>query len=128
MDNKTKILLVDDSDDFRQLVVAYLKNYPYEVTEAIDGSNALQLMKARDFDIVLMDYKMPLMDGATTTKLFREWEEKEGKKHLKIVALSAFTRKQDLDDFYFAGCDEFLSKPIKRSDLVDALAAVMTNS
>lgn len=118
---KIKILLVDDSEDFRSLVVAYLKFYECDIEEAVDGTNALQMMKTQDFDVVLMDYKMPLMDGATTTRLFREWEEKVGKKHLVIVALSAFSRKQDMEDFFSAGCDEYLTKPIRKGDLVEAL-------
>ena len=70
-----------------------------------------------------MDYKMPLMDGVTTTKLFRLWEEQVVKRRLVIVALSAFTGKQDLDDFFGAGCDEYLTKPIRSHDLVEALCA-----
>lgn len=120
-----KILLVDDSDEFRELVIAYLKAFPFDIKEATDGSNALQMMKEEHFDVVLMDYKMPLMDGATTTKLFREWEERVSRKHMLIIALSAFSRKQDLEDFFSAGCDEYLTKPIRRMDLVSALSSVL---
>ena len=122
---KVRILLVDDSDEFRELVMAYLKAFPFDIKEATDGSHALQMMKDHDFDVVLMDYKMPLMDGATTTKLFREWEEKVGRKHMLIIALSAFSRKQDLEEFFSAGCDEYLTKPIRRMDLVTALNTVL---
>lgn len=122
---KIKILLVDDSDEFRELVVAFLKSYSFEIDEAADGTQALQKMKEKEFDVVLMDYKMPIMDGATTTKLFREWEERVGRKHMLIIALSAFSRKQDLEDFFSAGCDEYLTKPIRRMDLVSALSGVL---
>ena len=125
MDERIKILLVDDSDEFRDLVIAYLKAFPFDIQEAGDGSLALQMMKDHDFDIVLMDYKMPMMDGATTTKLFREWEERVGRKHMLIIALSAFSRKQDIEDFFTAGCDEYLTKPIRRADLVTALTGVL---
>lgn len=121
METKIKILLVDDSDEFRELVAAYLKSFPCEIGQASDGTSAFQMMKAENFDIVFMDYKMPHMDGATATKLFREWEQKSGKKPLRIVALSAFSRKQDMDDFFSAGCDEYLTKPIKKMDLIEAL-------
>jgi CheY-like chemotaxis protein len=122
---KIKMLLVDDSDEFRELVIAYLKAFPFEIEEAADGTQALHKMKELEFDVVLMDYKMPIMDGATTTKLFREWEERVGRKHLQIIALSAFSRKQDLEDFFSAGCDEYLTKPIRRMDLVSALTGVL---
>ena len=125
MEERIKILLVDDSDEFRDLVIAYLKSFPFDIQEATDGSHALQMMKEQDFDVVLMDYKMPLMDGATTTKLFREWEERVARKHMLIIALSAFSRKQDLEDFFSAGCDEYLTKPIRRMDLVTALSGVL---
>lgn len=122
---KIRILLVDDSDEFRELVMAYLKSFPFEIEEAADGTEALDKMKDKEFDVVLMDYKMPLMDGATTTRLFREWEERVGRKHMLIIALSAFSRKQDLEDFFTAGCDEYLTKPIRRIDLVSALTGVL---
>lgn len=122
---KIRILLVDDSDEFRELVIAYLKTFSFEIQEAADGTQALQKMKENEFDVVLMDYKMPIMDGATTTKLFRAWEENVGRKHLQIIALSAFSRKQDLEDFFAAGCDEYLTKPIRRMDLVSALTGVL---
>lgn len=125
VNHKIKILLVDDSDEFRELVIAYLKSFPFEIDEAADGTQALSKMKEQEFDVVLMDYKMPMMDGATTTKLFREWEERVGRKHLLIIALSAFSRKQDLEDFFIAGCDEYLTKPIRRTDLVTALTGVL---
>lgn len=122
---KIKVLLVDDSNEFRHLVMAYLKIFPFEISEAHDGDCALELMKEKEFDVVLMDFKMPGMDGATTTRLFREWEEQVGKKHLLIIALSAFSLKQDRDEFFKAGCDEYLTKPIRRIDLVDALSALL---
>lgn len=122
---KIKMLLVDDSDEFRHLVMAYLKIFPFEISEAPDGYSALEMMKETEFDVVLMDYKMPGMDGATTTKLFREWESKVGSRHLLIIALSAFSLKQDRDQFFLAGCDEYLTKPIRRVDLVDSLSALL---
>ncbi len=117
------ILVVDDSAEFRDLIRAYLAAQSFIVHEAEDGSHALQMMKDNAYDVVLMDYKMPMMDGATATKLFREWECES--QHLLIVALSAFSRKQDLDDFYLAGCDEYMTKPIKRHELVETLTGLI---
>lgn len=118
-----KMLIVDDSVEFRQLISAYLKSYPIVIQEADDGLYALEMMKENHYDVVLMDFKMPLMDGATATKLYREWEN--GNQRVKIIALSAFSRKQDLEDFYQAGCDTFMAKPVKRQDLVQALSELI---
>lgn len=122
---KIKLLLADDSEDFRQLVMAYLKIFPFEITEAIDGTQALELMKTNPYDVVLMDLKMPDMDGATATKLFRDWEKETGTKPMVIIALSAFNLKHDRDYFFQAGCDEYLTKPIRRHDLVESLTALL---
>lgn len=122
---RIKLLLVDDSDVFRQLVMAYLKKLPFEFTEASDGRLALNLMKSQVFDLVLMDLKMPDMDGATATKLYREWEKQTATKPLVIIALSAFNVKHDRDDFYQAGCDEYLTKPIRKHDLIESIMAIL---
>jgi CheY-like chemotaxis protein len=114
--------LVDDSDEFRQLVMAYLKLFPFHISEAEDGYIALELMKERDFDIVLMDLRMPMMDGITTTRL---WEQKVGSKHLQIIALTAFSLPQDKQNTMAAGFDEFLTKPVKRNDLLEVLNSLL---
>ncbi len=122
---RIRLLLVDDSDDFRQLVQAYLKIFPFDITEAPDGSTALEMMKHQSFDVVLMDLKMPDMDGVTATRLFRQWEKDVGKEPLLIIALSAFSLKQDRDQFYEAGCNEYLAKPVRRQDLVLSLTTLL---
>jgi CheY-like chemotaxis protein len=122
---KIHLLLVDDSEEFRQLVMAYLKLFPFDITQAEDGYIALELMKERDFDIVLMDLKMPMMDGITTTRLFREWEQKVGAKHLQIIALTAFSLPQDKENTQAAGFDEFMTKPVKRNELLEVLNSLV---
>lgn len=123
-----KLLLVDDSAEFRKLIMAYLKVYAFDIQEAEDGLEALELMKGQEFDVVLMDIRMPLMDGLTSTRLFRDWESQMERKHMIIIALSAFSLPHERLDTSEAGCDQFLSKPINRRDLVQTLNAVISRT
>lgn len=125
MAHSFKLLLLDDSFEFRKLIMAYLKAYPFEICEAEDGSEALELMKEQEFHIVLMDIRMPLLDGLATTRSFREWETNVGRKHLTIIALTAFSLPHEKSETFVAGFDQFISKPINREELIQALSKVV---
>lgn len=113
------VLLVDDSPEFRELIRAYLKPYPFTVTEVEDGEAALLIMKENHFDLVLMDIKMPIMDGITSTRKFRQWENE--KRHLPILALSAFSMREERELCMSSGFDGFIAKPIRKMELVESL-------
>ena len=77
--------------------------------EAVDGLEALDIIKKEKIDLVLMDMKMPKLDGYETTKIMKN---SEIMKHIPIVALTASAMKEDRDAFMDAGCDDYISKPI----------------
>ncbi|XGC80005.1 ATP-binding protein [Bdellovibrio bacteriovorus] len=118
-DFSLKILIVDDVEDNRVLLKAYLKNSSHEIYEAENGIQALQLAKENTFDIILMDMQMPIMDGFTATQEIRRWEKLHEKPPVNIWALTAYALKNEIQKSMEAGCDLHLIKPIRRNDLIN---------
>lgn len=121
LDKKLRILVVDDSVENRALMLAYLKKLPFLIETAENGLDALNLMKAHQYDFVFMDIQMPIMDGLTATKEFRQWEVKNSCGHVPIVALTAFALQEDHSKSLNAGCDLHLTKPVKKMTILDAI-------
>jgi len=118
---KLRILLVEDSPDNRTITVAYLRDTPYQVEIAENGAIAFEKFTAGDFDLVLMDRQMPVMDGLTATRAIREWEEAKNRPPTPIIALTASALKGDQEKFMAAGCTAYLTKPIKQDVLLHAI-------
>jgi CheY-like chemotaxis protein len=78
--------------------------------------------RQRDYDLVLMDMQMPVMDGYTATREIRAWEQENGERRAPIVALTAHALSGAHSESLNAGCDGHLTKPVERHDLLDAIA------
>ncbi len=115
------ILLVDDTLTNRNLIKAYLKNFPYEIAEAVNGKEALKMMKKQRFDLVFMDMQMPEMDGYTATRKFREWELSNRSFKTPIIALSAYALIEEQNKSLQSGCNSYLCKPIKKETLLNTI-------
>jgi PAS domain S-box-containing protein len=115
------ILVVDDSLDNRYLLRAFLKRLPYSLTEAEDGRTALRLATSQQFDLILMDMQMPVMDGFAATRAIREWEKNEDQAPTPIIALTASALNEDISRCLAAGCDFHVSKPINKKGLLAAI-------
>jgi CheY-like chemotaxis protein len=115
------ILLVEDSPDNRTITMAYLEDTPYSVEIAENGAIACKMFTERDYDLILMDRQMPVMDGLTATRAIREWERANGKPPTPIIALTAAALKGDREKCLAAGCTAFLTKPIKQEVLLQAI-------
>ena len=113
-----KILLAEDNLINQKLAIALLEKEGHHVTVAADGQQAVDLFsKSRgQFDVVLMDVQMPVMDGFAATKTIRALE-KSGNKSTPIIALTAHAGSKDRDRCLAAGMDEYLCKPIRAKDL-----------
>jgi signal transduction histidine kinase/predicted ATPase/CheY-like chemotaxis protein len=125
---KTRILLVDDADDNRILIKAYLKALPQvSVVERINGKDALDtVISGDDFDLILMDMQMPVMDGYESTRNIRKWEtEQQLIKKNKIIALTAHAMIEEKEKTKCAGCDLHMSKPIKKIDILKLIYNTM---
>jgi two-component system sensor histidine kinase/response regulator len=117
-----RILLAEDSQDNRTLILAYLKQTLHTVEIAENGSIAMEKCKAQPFDLVLMDVQMPVMDGYEATRAIREWERSRGCPSMPIIALTAHARQEDVENSRRAGCTAHLTKPITKPTLLSALA------
>ncbi len=95
--------------------MSVLRNLNYQVTCAYHGKEALALLKDKNahFNLILMDCKMPVLDGYRTTQMIREGEKESGK-HIPIIALTADISTKNKDDCIQIGMDDFLVKPLNR--------------
>jgi len=115
------ILLVDDSDDNRLLIDVYLRKTPHLLTTAENGAAGFEKFKAGDFDLVLMDMHMPVMDGYAATTEIRKWEEAQGRERTRVIALTANAMQEDEKASLDAGCDYHLTKPISKVKLLETI-------
>lgn len=118
-----KILLAEDSHDNRLLIQAYLKHTPYQLEMVGNGLLALEKVKTKPYDLVLMDIQMPALDGYAATKAIRQWEREQHRDLIPIVALTAYAVSGDAEKSLAAGCTAHLSKPIQKADLLAIIAA-----
>ena len=116
-----EILLTDDSEDNRFLVQQYLRNSPFRLECTASGEEGLARFQERRHDLVLMDLRLPGMDGYATIRALRAWEHAHGLARTPIVALTADVMAEDRERSLSAGADEHLAKPISKRDLLDAL-------
>jgi two-component system sensor histidine kinase/response regulator len=115
------ILLVEDNPDNRLLIKAFLKKFPFKMDDAENGGEAVEKFKNNKYDLVLMDMQMPIMDGYSATRIIREWEKENGKEETPILALTAYAMKEDREKTIKAGCSDYLTKPVKKEKLLEAL-------
>ena len=117
------ILLVEDNEDNRFIIRAYFKNTPHRIDMAENGLIALEKVKNSDFDIILMDVRMPVLGGYEATARIRQWEAELELTPTPILALTAHASDEDARKSRAAGCNGHLSKPIRKKDLLAAMAA-----
>lgn len=119
--HQRRILVAEDSPDNRLVLSAYLRKEPYEIDFAETGRIAVDRFRAQSYDLVLMDIQMPEMDGLEAIRLIRQWEGEHDLGHTPVIALTASVLEEDVKKALAAGCDQHLSKPIKKKILIEAL-------
>lgn len=121
--NGKSILLAEDVGVNREIVSAYLEQTGILIESAENGVEALEKYLACNgqYDLVLMDIHMPLMDGYTATGRIREEEKNRGWIHTPIVAMTANAFKEDIDRCLSAGMDDHLAKPMSPEELIRIL-------
>jgi two-component system phosphate regulon response regulator PhoB len=117
-----KILLAEDEEVLRMLVVDTLEDEGYEIDEACDGNEALHLIKENEYDLILLDYMMPIYTGLEIIQQVRTIPEK---KHAKIMMLSAKSQQADQQRVLEAGADYFMSKPYSPLELVKRIKEIL---
>ena len=113
---KFNILLAEDIEANVALACIRLEQQDSSVKVASNGKEVFQMYKEGNFDLILMDIQMPVMDGIEATTLIREMEEGTGR-HIPIIALTASVMREEQEACYKAGVDAIVAKPIDFSDL-----------
>lgn len=116
-----RILLVDDSEDNRVLMIHYLKSLPFDCDEAVNGQEAVDKFKTNQYDLIFMDIQMPIMSGYKATELMRYWEKTHNLPHTPIIALTATAVLEDLKRTLVSGCDAYTVKPVKKAEILEIL-------
>lgn len=111
-----KILVVDDSMENQMLLNVYLQKMGMKVDEAPNGDIGVQKALAEDFDLILMDIQMPVLDGYSATEKLRASGYKK-----PIIALTANAMKEDRERSIRAGCNDYLTKPIQSNKLMQTI-------
>ena len=115
-----KILVAEDGLTNQKLAIALLERWGHTVKIAGNGQVAVRLWKEESFDLILMDIQMPELDGIGATKIIRDCEHRQGG-HIPIIALTAHAVEGDRERYLAAGMDGYVSKPIRRAELADAV-------
>ena len=115
-----KILIAEDNDS-NFILMTYVLKGRYEYERAHNGQEAVEMANGRDFDLVLMDLKMPVMDGLEATRLIKAQHPS-----LPIIALTANVFDADRQAAEEAGCDDFLPKPINRDRCLSTIERYTT--
>jgi two-component system, sensor histidine kinase and response regulator len=119
-----RILLAEDNVVNQRLTALLLEKRGHQVTVASNGNHAVAAVERGEFDVVLMDVQMPELNGLEATKVIRMKERGTGQ-HLHIIAMTAHAMKGDRDACITAGMDGYLSKPIRASDLFEAIERLL---
>ncbi|WP_345992085.1 response regulator [Sulfurimonas sp. HSL-1716] len=115
-----KILIAEDNEINRKLLRTILENENYSVSTADNGQMAIDMFLKEDFDLVLMDIDMPVMDGIVATRLIKEYDKKR-KVFTPVIALTAHALSGDRERILSAGLDAHLAKPIDREFLLQVI-------
>lgn len=128
LSSSVSILLVDDSPDNCFLFKAFLKHLECGLDVAENGRIAFEKFKVSNYDLVLMDIQMPVLDGYSATELIRAHEIWNNLPHTPIVALTANAREEEKVKSLRAGCDMHLNKPVSKKDLLAAICSLLGGS
>jgi len=109
-----KVLVVEDNSQNRLLMVDILTCHGFEVLEARDGEEGIQIAREKKPDLILLDMQMPVMDGIQAAKLLKQDPETRS---IKILAVTSFAMKGDRERILAAGADEYIAKPINTREL-----------
>ena len=106
------ILVAEDEESNFKLIEVILQRTKIKITHVINGEEAVEACKSNSFDLVLMDIKMPKMDGVTATKMI-----KNIRKDLPVIAVTAYAREEEKEELYLAGCNDIVVKPVNMEEL-----------
>jgi CheY-like chemotaxis protein len=116
-----RLLIVEDSESSRAMICSHLREENFDFDEADNGAIAVEKVKLNRYNLILMDIKMPMMDGYEAMRRIRQWEESRGLMRTPIIAFTASSFEEDVQAAIDNGADLHVAKPVKK----DALAAAI---
>lgn len=119
VNTRTRILIVDDEERIRRLLNLYLKKEGYITEEVCDGTSALELIKTRDYDLVLLDIMLPGVDGISIIKEVRKTKE------TPIIMISARGEEVHRVEGFQAGADDYIVKPFSPREVMLRVGALL---
>ena len=119
-----KILLVEDNEMNRDMLSRRLQRKGYEVVIAVDGEEAVRMAQSQAPDLILMDIRLPVMDGREAMRRIKIMPETQS---IPIIALTAHAMAGDMEKFVEAGCDDYDTKPIDLPRLLEKMQALLNN-
>ncbi|CAI7639393.1 uncharacterized protein N7487_004513 [Penicillium crustosum] len=120
------ILLAEDNDVNQQLAMKILQKHNHNVFVVGNGLEAVEAVKKRRYDVILMDVQMPVMGGFEATGKIREYERESGLQRTPIIALTAHAMLGDREKCIQAQMDEYLSKPLKQNQMMQTILKCAT--
>ena len=117
-----KILLVEDNEMNRDMLTRRLERKGYEVVIAIDGQEAVRMAQSLTPDLILMDIRLPLIDGWEAMRRIKIMPETQ---YIPIIALTAHAMTGDMEKCMDAGCDDYDTKPIDLPRLLEKMQALL---
>jgi CheY-like chemotaxis protein len=115
------VLIVEDNILNQKVAAATIHKLGHVFEIAENGQQAIERFKSRPFDLIIMDVQMPVMNGLEATRLIRQMEKEEGRKPVRIIALTANALPADRRACLAAGMDDYLSKPFRFDDFQKAI-------
>ncbi len=118
----TRILLVEDNEMNRDMLSRRLQRRGYEVVIAVDGERGVAMARSESPDLILMDMSLPVIDGWEATRTLKAADET---KHIPVIALTAHAMSTDRVKAMEAGCDDYDTKPIELTRLLEKMEALI---
>jgi DNA-binding response OmpR family regulator len=118
----TRVLVVDDDPDVRDLVVYKLEQTGFEARQAVDGEEGLREVAENPPDLVLLDVMMPGLSGL---EVLERWRAAESTARLPVLMLTAKAQESDIDRGFALGADDYILKPFSPRELVRRVNAVL---
>ena len=111
-----RILVIEDQEDNRIILRDLLTSAGYEVVEAVNGQDGVDLARADPPDLILMDIQLPVLDGYQATRLIKA---DAGLRSIPIIAVTSYALSGDEEKAKAAGCDDYVTKPFSPRQLLD---------
>ena len=116
-----QILIVEDTQDAQTLIKMFLRKTPFKLTFADNGKIAIEAFKERAYHLVLMDVTMPIMDGISALREIRKWEKEMKRPLTPIVALTAKSLPEEIEELMKEGFTSFFAKPYEKGRLIEVI-------